>query len=975
MAFFAAGVVLAVMAAAVVPAQPADAASAGGVVGVARDAASRIDAGGNSTCVIGDDDVLRCWGANGEGQLGDGTTEDRYSPVDVQLAGRPVAVSVGRFNACALVDDGSLWCWGSNGVGQIGIGNNGPPVLTPRMVTGLPGAVVDVSIGLDSVCAVVQGGDVWCWGSSAGRKLGQDADFGFQTVPVRVPDVADAVAVVVGVIRACALVASGAAVCWGNGGLPAPVAGLTNIAALGASRGGSENCAIIGSDRIVSCGSDGDSLNGLSNATSIASGLTAECATLTQGEVYCGGPSGDNVGLFEGGVDVGEDNVRARIPGISSAIAVTMGEAHACAVLVDGEVRCWGSNSFGQLTDSESSDSLLPTRVTIHPQVQLVAVGRDHTCIVVGQSPLDVWCAGANSAFQLADDRLQNGRSFESTLRSRDTDQFDAEFVSLDARGDQTCALNSAGALWCWGSGPVGDFTTPTGTYEEDNAVEVALGAQHQCMRRTGNTGYLECWGNNVAEQVGVSGLGPFADPQNVVIQSTLLSVERVDAGALHSCALGVLKSNEKSYAYCWGDPSNGATGPRNVAWSDYDPRWVRPAPNGDGTALDVATGSTHTCAISEFASVYCWGANDEGQLGQPAGELSAAPRRVDGLSLNARIYAGGHTTCVVDRDGAASCWGANNHGQLGNGTTVSTHVPQQVELPDAVRSMSVGPEHTCAVTVEDELYCWGDGDHGELGTLEFNPTPRNVAGVRVATGSQLCDGRTVTINMNSGASGVGTAGDDVILGTSGDDSIDGLGGNDTVCAGDGNDVVVGGDGADRLFGEGGRDVLRGNAGVDHVDGGDGDDRVLGGIDGDTLIGGTGDDYLGGFGGADMIFGGPGNETIFGGFGADTIDGGSGNDVISGLIGNDTINGGDGNDTLNGDRGNDTVNGGAGNDTINGGNGNDVLRGDAGLDTVNGGRADDQLSGGPGTNDTCVGNKQNNADTADATCELIFGVP
>jgi alpha-tubulin suppressor-like RCC1 family protein len=237
------------------------------------------------------------------------------------------------------------------------------------------------------------------------------------------------------------------------------------------------------------------------------------------------------------------------------------------------------------------------------------------------------------------------------------------------------------------------------------------------------------------------------------------------------------------------------------------------------------------------------------------------------------------------------------------------------------------------------------------------------------------CDGKTVTIDMNTGASGTGTAGDDVILGTPGDDVIDVGEGDDVVCAGDGNDVVVGGDGADRLFGEGGRDILRGNAGVDHVDGGDGDDRVLGGIDGDTLIGGAGDDYLGGFGGADTIDGGPGNETIFGGFGADTIDGGPGNDVISGLIGNDTINGDDGNDTLNGDRGNDTVNGGAGNDTINGGNGNDVLNGDAGADSVNGGRADDQLSGGAGGNDTCVGNKQNNADTADASCEQIFGVP
>ena len=265
-------------------------------------------------------------------------------------------------------------------------------------------------------------------------------------------------------------------------------------------------------------------------------------------------------------------------------------------------------------------------------------------------------------------------------------------------------------------------------------------------------------------------------------------------------------------------------------------------------------------------------------------------------------------------------------------------------------------------------------------GATEAEPCPAGTtsgtAGATECEPNKSCDGRTVTIDMNAnGGNGMGTAGDDVILGTPGDDLIDAGAGDDVVCAGDGADVVVGGDGADRLFGEDGRDILRGNAGVDHVDGGAGNDRVLGGIDGDTLIGGDGDDYLGGFGGADIIMGGPGNETIFGGFGADTIDGGDGDDEIFGLVGDDVINGGAGNDELNGDRGNDTINGGDGDDVIRGGNANDVLNGDAGDDSVNGGKADDQLSGGAGANDTCVGNKETIADTADATCELIFGVP
>ena len=237
-----------------------------------------------------------------------------------------------------------------------------------------------------------------------------------------------------------------------------------------------------------------------------------------------------------------------------------------------------------------------------------------------------------------------------------------------------------------------------------------------------------------------------------------------------------------------------------------------------------------------------------------------------------------------------------------------------------------------------------------------------------------VCQGLEVTIDMRIGTPGVGTAGDDVILGTSGPDEIDAGDGNDTICSGDGNDVVVGGNGDDAIYGEGGRDVLRGGPGSDQVHGGDDDDRVLGGIGNDTMTGGNGDDYLGGFGGADSIFGGPGNERIFGGFGPDVIEGGAGNDVISGLIGDDVINGGTGSDILDGDRGNDTINGNGGDDLIRGGNANDILNGGGGDDSVNGGRADDQLSGGGGS-DTCSGNRENVADSADATCEFIFGVP
>lgn len=274
----------------------------------------------------------------------------------------------------------------------------------------------------------------------------------------------------------------------------------------------------------------------------------------------------------------------------------------------------------------------------------------------------------------------------------------------------------------------------------------------------------------------------------------------------------------------------------------------------------------------------------------------------------------------------------------------------------------------------DDATYTISDGNGG-------SDTASVSVAVAAATGTVLCDGKVVTHNMNAGASGTGTAGDDVFLGTPGADMINGLGGDDTICGEDGNDTIDGGDGVDFIYGGAGDDTMtgglgndriRGQQGIDVIDGGPGNDFLYGGIDGDTINGGDGRDLIGGFGGADTLNGGPGNDRIFGGFGADLINGGSGNDNINGLIGNDVINGDDDNDQLKGDQGQDTINGGSGGDVLSGGNSLDILNGNGGDDDVSGGKSDDTLTGGPGT-DTCSGNT--GTDTADATCEQTFGIP
>ena len=173
-----------------------------------------------------------------------------------------------------------------------------------------------------------------------------------------------------------------------------------------------------------------------------------------------------------------------------------------------------------------------------------------------------------------------------------------------------------------------------------------------------------------------------------------------------------------------------------------------------------------------------------------------------------------------------------------------------------------------------------------------------------------MCQGKIVTINMRTGASGLGTAGDDVILGTYGDNTIWAMGGNDTICASGGADTIYGGPGDDRIYGGVGNDIIRGGAGDDFIRGGGGNDDLRGDNDDDVIRGDLGDDDVRGNRGNDLLWGNVGTDALRGGPGLDTLRGGSGPDLLKG-DGDD--------DRLFGDSDDDVVVAGGGVNFLNGG--------------------------------------------------------
>jgi alpha-tubulin suppressor-like RCC1 family protein len=221
-----------------------------------------VTTGGRHACALLLNGGARCWGANGNGQLGDGTTTDRHTPVAVQGLPLNIAqIAAGGTHTCALLTDGSVWCWGSGGKGQLGDGSTSGS-STPVAVTGLP-ASVQIAVGGnlfggDSSCALTSAGEAFCWGWNAAGQLGNgtttDSD-----APVPVTGLTSGVlAIANNGGNACAMLASSQVDCWGDnsvdelgdgssGGMsttPVTVSGLTTLGTSISANNGAAACAL-----------------------------------------------------------------------------------------------------------------------------------------------------------------------------------------------------------------------------------------------------------------------------------------------------------------------------------------------------------------------------------------------------------------------------------------------------------------------------------------------------------------------------------------------------------------------------------------------------------------------------------------------------------------------------------------------------------------------------------------------------------
>jgi|GEM_PF-634656 len=277
--------------------------------------------------------------------------------------------------------------------------------------------------------------------------------------------------------------------------------------------------------------------------------------------------------------------------------------------------------------------------------------------------------------------------------------------VALAASG--SCALTSRGSVKCWGTNhqvSASPALTPL-DFPGLSTDVVALAARrfHSCA--LSSSGGVKCWGENVYGQLG-NGITSAWESIPVMVEGLASGVSAIATGSSHSCAL-----TAQGAVKCWGDNTYGQVD--GMTGSGMTPLQV---PGLEAGVIAITAGGTHTCALMLEGTVRCWGWNVYGQVGDGTTGVRSGPIQVSGLTGVTAVQAGSLHTCAIVASGRVKCWGNNLWGQLGDETTLTRLSPVDVIGVTGAARLASGEGHSCAVTDWGGIKCWGRNVDGELG-------------------------------------------------------------------------------------------------------------------------------------------------------------------------------------------------------------------------------------------------------------------
>jgi len=566
-----------------------------------------------------------------------------------------------------------------------------------------------VAAGGGHSCAVLSG-QLQCWGSNDYGQLGNGTTTA-SVMPKPVTGINGTItAIAAGSGHTCAVV-DGGLKCWGANERGQLGTGNTNPSAVPV--------------QVFPPGSA---------VTAVATSPSHTCAVVGGGLKCWGDNAYGQLGI--GNIDPDPSPVPMNVfsPG-AGVTSVAAGHSHSCAV-TNGEVRCWGHNSNGQLGTNNYNDSPWPVVSGPITNAAGVAAGAAHSCALLNTGGAQCW--GANGNGQLGNDTFAPSPvpvTVYAHLIAPPQPVPLSGATAITAGNYHTCATTS-GAPYCWGFAGYGQLGVNSS--EDSNfarsvdigypAAAVAAGGAHTCAVASG---VAFCWGNNESGQLGNAAASPYVP----VPALSITGFQRVSAGYRHGCATSA------GGAYCWGWNSEGQLGTGTFANSAI-PQGVSQLGPGSSVRL-MAAGDYHSCAwMDTGVGVNCWGDNPYGQLGNNTSTDSTTPVVVAGLGNIESLSAGALHTCVARSDGGVQCWGNNAYGQLGNDTSDHSSVPVNVMIATFVplsgaTEVTSGRSHNCAV-VNAGAFCWGLNVSGQLGNGSTDNSDRAAAVVGLSADSSV---------------------------------------------------------------------------------------------------------------------------------------------------------------------------------------------------------------------------------------------
>lgn len=698
---------------------------------------STIALGNSHACAITKWAAVVCWGANSYGQLGDGTTIQRNTPVVVPGLNNVVSIAAGGFHTCAALANGTVRCWGRNSSGQLG-DNSTNNRTSPVVAAGLS-EVKQLSAGLYHSCALEAHGGIKCWGLNSDGQLGNNSTTNSK-IPVFVFYYSDWKQVTAGYYHTCGLRANGAVYCWGWDG----------FGQLGAS-GASSTTPIAASL--------------MTDMRQLAAGAHHTCSLKDGGTVYCWGYNA--LGQLGDGTTT-DRHFGVPVSSLTSVGYLAAGGLHTCAIrTMDGQARCWGFNNAAQVGTGSSTPSTILTpsgSASLILGATEIALGADSADNYQGTSCAlrgigDIVCWGFGSHGQMGNGTTTavnpSPMTVSMPVQPRSTVSLSSKGASAPGQyslaiggGDgsnrawqwapggaptQTgpffttprmvasaeglrCAVLIDGTAQCWGNNSYGQVGDGTFTGRADpvdvagllgmKAVHIDADKDHACAVLTDGT--VRCWGNNQDYTLG-NGTGGYPSRSNTPV--TVLGLEnaaiQVSVGSRSGCALLV-----DGRVSCWGDGyAGGAVGspdrPLKATASLTSPLAARAVAIAGGGGSVEYRPDGH-CALLVDGRVQCWGWWP-GSGTWPAA-YSETPVLVDlGTDRAVAIAGAGTSKCLIISDGTVRCWGAVMMDDAG----VAPNVPVPVSGLSNIIAVSTGERHACAANASGQIYCWSQHPTG----------------------------------------------------------------------------------------------------------------------------------------------------------------------------------------------------------------------------------------------------------------------